>query len=58
MRFCADCSELMVGTAENAAGIEAIIGENACREVASFSHLANGKDGLAAIDFTEAVTDF
>ncbi len=43
----------MVGTAEDRARAEAVVGEDADGEVTGFSHLADGGDRLAAVDFAE-----
>jgi len=43
----------MVGTAEDRARAEAVVGEDADGEVTGFSHLADGGDRLAAVVFAE-----
>lgn len=43
-----------MGAAEDAACIEAVVGKDACGEVAGLAHLANGVDRLVAVDLVEA----
>jgi hypothetical protein len=42
--------QLVVCSTENAACVEAVIGEDSGGEVTGFSHLANGEDGLGDIE--------
>lgn len=48
-------SELVMSTAQDAVGDKSVIGQNARGEITGFSHLANRVNGLAAIEFVEAV---
>jgi hypothetical protein len=48
--------ELVMSPAQNAMSRKAMIGEDACSEIACFAHLTNGVDGLRRIQFPEALT--
>lgn len=46
-------SQLMMRAAEDAAGVEAIVGEDAGCEITGLAHLADGENRLAAVELVQ-----
>ena len=46
-------SHLMMGPAEDAAGVESVIGEDARGEITGFAHLADSEHRLACVDLAQ-----
>ena len=47
-----------MGTAKDATGVEAVVGEDARCEIARFPHLADGENRLGAVQLAKARAEF